>query len=107
PLAKLVVEAPPVGDVFRESLLAADRDALDRRLDGSRIDAAGALAQHASDLAGEEAAERRVVDGGEGADRRHARRPETRLGARTDSGKQPDVEGCEESGLAPAPRDPH
>ena len=99
--AQLLLQPLDLGDVARKGLLGADRDRLGRELEAARVDPARPVAQQRAELAGQEAAQPGVVEGGELADRLDAGAPQPLLGPRPDAREAAHVERREERGLLP------
>ena len=66
--AQLVVKPLAVRDVAREGLLVPDRDVGHGLVEAARVDAAGAVAEEAADLPGQEARQLLVGERGQLAD---------------------------------------
>ena len=95
------MEPLAVRDVASERLLAADRDRRGGCLDAARVDAAGAIAEHTTDLPGQRggAPRRRASRAAPSVSSAEAAQP--LFGARADAREQPDVERREERCLPP------
>ena len=99
---QLRVERAPVGEITLEGLLGRDRDPFGVELEIARVDAAGAVSQQATDLAGKHGAELDVGQRREPADRGDPRRGEALLGARPHAREDPGGERVRGT----RPRDP-
>src|SRR6185312_2515423 len=97
--AQLCVQLRAVGEVAFERVFDADRDALRLLVESARVDAAGALLQHAPDTPRQEAPELSLRERGERADRLDAGGDEALLGLRPDAREPSDVERREEARL--------
>jgi lipoprotein-anchoring transpeptidase ErfK/SrfK len=97
---KLVVQTLAVAHVLRERLLVRDRDSLDRDLQPPRVDAARPVTKLAADHAGQQRAQRVVVERREVADRLDTRAGQPFFGARPDARQEPDGKRRQEGGLA-------
>ena len=96
---QLVVQTGAVVDVARERLLLRDRDPRHVGLEPARVDAAGAVAKHAADLAGQQSAKRVVVERGEGADGLDSDAREALGASRPHPRQLPNLEWTEERAL--------